>query len=275
MITPNAVHLGPLMLPWIIIIPVLGIFCAILISGFYRKSAEISQPIWEKFKDSIWGSIIIGLLIARLVFIGLNFQAYSSNWIDIIKIQDHGFEPFSGFIAAFIYFLFKNKNFNKKILVIALSIFIAINAVGFSILKQYQKQYQIFPELSFMGLDNQQYQLNDFRGKPIVINLWASWCPPCRKEMPLLSDAQIAHKNVNFLFINQGEDAEAIQQYLDKQNIKLHGILLDKNGELAQKTGLFGLPSTLFFDAKGNLVTTHMGEISHAVLEQKLKSIQE
>ena len=115
--------------------------------------------------------------------------------------------------------------------------------------------------------------LAQFEGKPTVINLWATWCPPCVREMPVLHEAQAAKPEVNFVFINQGESAQRIGSWLAARNLPLRNVLLDTKGQALSAFNQRGLPTTLFFDAKGRLVGTRTGELSAASLAEKLKSI--
>ncbi|WP_459655422.1 TlpA family protein disulfide reductase, partial [Achromobacter xylosoxidans] len=66
-----------------------------------------------------------------------------------------------------------------------------------------------------------------FQGKPTVVNLWASWCPPCRREMPAFEQAQAANPDIHFVFLNQGEAASTVRQYLDEHAPSLANALLD------------------------------------------------
>ena len=112
-------------------------------------------------------------------------------------------------------------------------------------------------------------------GKPMVVNLWASWCPPCRREMPVLAAAQQQQiGGVSFVFANQGEDVFTIQHYLEEGQLVLGNVLLDPRKTLGQKYGSMALPTTLFYDAAGRLVVTHLGALSSASLASKLKQLQ-
>ncbi|MBN3726647.1 TlpA family protein disulfide reductase, partial [Burkholderia sp. Ac-20379] len=104
-------------------------------------------------------------------------------------------------------------------------------------------------------------------GKPVVVNLWASWCPPCRREMPVLARAQADHANVAVLMIDQGEDARTVRAFLDSQGLRFGAVLLDPSSSAMRAYGSRGLPTTLFFDANGRLVASHVGEITAARLE--------
>ena len=273
MLTPQAIHLGPIMLPWELVIPLVSLIISLVIAKQFKQKYQVSALQWNLLKDSIWTAILIGLVFARIGFVLMHLSSYLTDPIEIIKIQDKGFNLYIGLIAGCSWFIVKNKALQKLFLTLLFSLFILFNAVGFSILHTIQQQYQQFPELALQDLQHHPVNLKQFAGKPLVINLWASWCPPCHREMPVLNQAQAEYKDVQFVFINQGEAAETIQAYLQKNQLKLQQVLLDPQGLTAQSTGMYGMPSTLFFDIHGKLLDTHMGELSHAVLAQKIRKI--
>ena len=111
-------------------------------------------------------------------------------------------------------------------------------------------------------------------GKPMVVNMWATWCPPCRREMPLLAAAQKRETGVRIVFLNQGENGNTAQGYFAAAGLEVANVVLDPRAAIAREVGSRGLPTTLFYDAAGRLVDTHMGEISAAVLESKLQRLR-
>lgn len=274
MITSQAIHLGPIMLPWGLVIPLLALFFSLIIGKLCLSRFKISTPQWQNFKDSIWTALLIGLLFARISFVLFNLDSYLEHPIEILKIQDKGFHIITAVISITVWIFLKNRTLNKFFIALMLSIFSLFSFFGFSVLNKVQMQYQQYPQINLQNLDHQSVALSQFTGKPTVINLWASWCPPCRREMPVLLDAQKKFTDVQFVFINQGEDASTTQNYINQHAQGLNNVLLDTQGLTAEKTGMFGLPSTLFFDAQGKLISTHMGELTHASLSQKLKQIQ-
>jgi len=129
------------------------------------------------------------------------------------------------------------------------------------------------PALTMQSVAGQSVALADFQGKPTVVNLWATWCPPCRREMPVLHAAQTERSEVNFVFLNQGESAAKVQAYLTAQQLPLRNVLLDAHGEVGVQMGHRALPTTLFFDAQGRLVDTRVGALSRATLAQRLDTL--
>ena len=112
------------------------------------------------------------------------------------------------------------------------------------------------------------------RGRPVVVNLWASWCGPCRAEMPMLAAAQQREPTVAFLFVNQGESPTTVQSFLHQQGFTLREVLLDSGSSLGQAIASRGLPITLFFDAKGRQVDAHFGILNSAALESRLRQLR-
>ena len=110
-------------------------------------------------------------------------------------------------------------------------------------------------------------------GRPLVVNLWATWCPPCRHEMPLLADAQRRRTDIAFAFANQGEDASTAQRYLADSGLALDHVLLDPGRAIGAATGSRALPLTLFYAADGRLVDTHVGALTAGSLDAALRRI--
>ena len=131
------------------------------------------------------------------------------------------------------------------------------------------------PDLTLKRLGAGEVSLHQFLGRPLVINLWASWCPPCRAEMPLLAEAQSRYKEVTFLFVNQGEDEATIHKFLSETGLPLGWVLLDPDSKLSRILKAGGLPTTYFFNAKGELVATHPGQLFEAALEGYIQKILE
>ncbi len=130
------------------------------------------------------------------------------------------------------------------------------------------------PKLTLPSPSGEPVALQRFAGRPVVVNLWATWCPPCRREMPVLAAAQREHPSVSFVFADQGEGAAAIERYLAEQKLELQNVLLDSGTQFSQQFTVPGLPTTLFFDRSGQLVDTHVGELSASRLAEHLAKLK-
>lgn len=124
------------------------------------------------------------------------------------------------------------------------------------------------PPLMLKQLDGGSIDFAKIKGKPLVINLWATWCPSCRHEMPMMAEIAASTDKVTFLFVNQGEDVAKIRAFFDAENIKLRHVVLDPGSQVARHYGARGLPMTLFIGADGLSRVAYMGEISREALSK-------
>lgn len=131
---------------------------------------------------------------------------------------------------------------------------------------------------SLSDTDENTHQLSDLRGKVIVVNFWAVWCPPCREEMPSLERLRrkLADKAVAILAINQGEDAEQILSYLwGLDPVPEFPILLDSDMKVSSDWGVTGLPATYLIDKEGNIVYRMIGgrEFDHPEIVKVIEEL--
>ena len=137
-------------------------------------------------------------------------------------------------------------------------------------LSVYEKGTRL-PDITLRDASGEVVQLTDYQGGPLVINLWATWCPPCRREMPVLESAQRLRPDVTFLFVNQAESMQSVSTYLATQGLNLDNVLFDASGRLGQAVGSMALPTTLFYQADGRLINSHLGELSEASLARAME----
>ena len=130
------------------------------------------------------------------------------------------------------------------------------------------------PELVLQDLQGKQVSLQQLQGKPVVINMWATWCAPCRREMPVLQQAQKHHPNIQFVLLNQGEKAPVVSAYLQKNQIQMPYIWLDETMQSRSVLPYQGLPSTYFLNQQGEVVAHSLGELTSVQLQQYLQQIQ-
>ncbi|NIO22131.1 MAG: redoxin domain-containing protein [Candidatus Aenigmarchaeota archaeon] len=102
--------------------------------------------------------------------------------------------------------------------------------------------------------------LEDFKGKPVVINFWASWCGPCKEEMPLFEKTwkKYKDKDVVFVGIDVMDDRNNAQVFLKDQGVTYTN-LYDPTGEISNKYGVIALPATFFLDKEGKIVVKNYG----------------
>jgi thiol-disulfide isomerase/thioredoxin len=114
--------------------------------------------------------------------------------------------------------------------------------------------------------------LADLQGTPVVVNLWASWCEPCKREMPMLSRAAADHPDVQFLGVDTLDSREGAEAFIAEYSVPFPS-LFDPDGAIRTELGSFGLPVTVFFDAEGNEVAKVDGELGQSALDEHLAAI--
>ncbi|CAA6815528.1 MAG: Thiol:disulfide oxidoreductase related to ResA [uncultured Thiotrichaceae bacterium] len=117
------------------------------------------------------------------------------------------------------------------------------------------------PDRPFQDLNGTSYTMENLKGKPIIINFWATWCPPCRAEMPSMNRAWAKVKDEGILMFaaNVGESPETIAKFTEEIPIDFP-IILDVNAKLSMAWGVRGMPTTYIIDAKGKVVYSAVGE---------------
>jgi len=116
------------------------------------------------------------------------------------------------------------------------------------------------PEFSLPGRSGQTVTLSAYRGDVVMINFWASWCKPCRQELPLLEQMYQRYKNLGFTLIGVNVDEDQKNADLILKNIPVSfPIAYDQQDKVSNKYGLEGMPNTVFVDRNGNIRHVHTG----------------
>jgi peroxiredoxin len=117
------------------------------------------------------------------------------------------------------------------------------------------------PDFELRGIDDEIYRLRDYRGRVVVINFWATWCPPCRKEMPSMQRAweRWREHGIELLAVNVGEGEDEVFAFAAEYELEFP-VLLDPSGRLVRRWGAVGLPSTFVVDPEGRVVYRATGE---------------
>lgn len=266
----DVLTLGPFALPFGPLILMGTLFVGIMAGGVMKRTREID------IEPSLWKVMLAAIVAARLAFVLSHLDAYSASWWTMFDIRDGGYTTSAGVAAAVVAALFiwwKKREQRKPFLVsvAAGALFWAVSSV---LMMAYHVEPMQLPELALPRLEGGAVRVNTLAGKPVVVNLWATWCPPCRREMPVLRDAQERNKDITFVFANQGETAAMVSSYLKQEKLGLSNVLLDPAMQFSGKLQSTAFPTTLFFDAQGKLVDKRMGELSAATLAERLENLR-
>lgn len=262
----NAVSIGPFVFATDQFAALLGIFAFTIVTSILSRRIDPVIGRW-----STW-ALIGGLVAARLGHVALHWQSFLDEPWRGIAFWQGGFQPVAGLIGVVIVSALFIRSLRAGLgasaaLGLAVVIWIGVAELTRATLGQPA------PTIALQQMDGPPIAVSDVIGKPAVVNLWATWCPPCRREMPLLAEVAASRDDVSFLFVNQGEGTEKIRSYLTSEGLKLDRVLLDQSMQITRHYGAMGLPITLFLRADGTLASLHMGEISREALTANIEKL--
>lgn len=131
------------------------------------------------------------------------------------------------------------------------------------------------PDFRLPSLTGQEVSLSRLRGQPVIVNFWATWCPPCVYEMPFLQEVneKWSAKGLVVLTINVGESPFQVKDFMQRQRLSLP-VLLDTSGETAEKYNIRYFPTTFFIDGSGIIRDIRVGAFGdRSAIEDRLRKI--
>jgi thiol-disulfide isomerase/thioredoxin len=268
-----SINLGPLAFPW----PPLQLLGAFVLTLWLARRLA-APPERAGVESALWWALAAGLLAARGIHVLRHLDAYGPQPLSMLDVRDGGWDAVSGFIAGAVWLMARGSaqpRWRRAIGVAALSGGL-LWAVAGELAWHADGGTEGPPDLALVELPGgRRVMWSELRdGRPIVINLWASWCGPCRAEMPVLAAGQQREPGVRFLFVNQGEPAPVVQAYLQREGLPLQDVWLDPASAFGPAVGSRGLPTTLFLDAQGRRVSSHFGALNAASLQVALQALR-
>lgn len=133
-------------------------------------------------------------------------------------------------------------------------------------------------DFSLTDIDERPHTLSGYRGKVVIVNFWATWCPPCRHEMPSMEEVYQRYEDQGFvvLAVNEWEDADRVFVYTGQLSIApTFPILFDKLGEVADSYVVKGLPTTVLLNRKGQVVYRAIGgrDFNHPEVDKVIRNL--
>lgn len=266
-ISANAVTLGPLAFSGAMLAVVAGTVTAFCIgSGLHRRGRASPE-------HALWLLLLLAVLAARAAYVVRWWPEYAAHPASIINLRDGGLSPWSGLVVLALGAMAIGWRRRPLRAPLVWSLLGGVMAWGFAslVVQRLAVSTNIpLPALVLHDLDGQPVPLRALSGRPTVINLWATWCGPCRREMPVLEAAQQRMPGVRFVFANQGESALQVRRFLGAEKLRLDHVLIDDGMQLSVRYNVRAYPATLFLDAQGHLRDSHMGELSAATLAESV-----
>lgn len=261
--------LGPI--PFSVLALFFAMFVAWTVARLFAKRQKESS--FKKAGDKVLDTIAIGFLSARVVYIAIWWSEYSASPRSILAISDGGFSWVGGVVGSAIYLFVRTRKqtqLRKPVIFGIISGAFALN-IGLYLQSVNPDNAPRLPTTVFSDSDGGPVTLSDIQKRPVVVNLWATWCPPCRREMPAFRRAEEAFPEVKFVMLNQGESQAVVFKFLEKEKLEFEHMVLDRGSLLMREARISGLPTTLFFDSEGRLMDRHMGEFTLPALYDSLR----
>lgn len=134
-----------------------------------------------------------------------------------------------------------------------------------------ETQVQAAPDITFYDYDGNPVNLSDFKGKPVILNFWASWCGPCKSEMPDFDDMYQKYGNdIHFLMVNMTDGSQETEEKAKKfiaDSGYTFPVYFDLDQDAAYTYGVYSIPTTYFIDTEGNLVAQGSGALDLETLK--------
>jgi thiol-disulfide isomerase/thioredoxin len=251
----------------LVAICLLAAFSAALIASWRRK---------VKVTDTSIHIVLISFVIARATFVGIWFDQYWKSPLSILDIRDGGFNVAAGIVAGCILAIWHGWRQPPLRTPLTAGALIFLLTWGFAAPSSGLVAGEIaLPSSTVTTFTGQVTTLRELAdGKPLVVNLWASWCPPCRREMPLLVESQRQHKDVAFVFVNEDSNLDEALLFANQMQVPADRIVADAGYTLLTTFHAGGLPTTLYYAADGKLMATHVGGLSQATFASELQKLK-
>ncbi len=261
-----SIGIGPfaLAVDHLVVLGALGV--AVGVGGWLARRRGATSP-----ENLIFGLFVLALLASRAGFVAQYAQEYRANPWQVIDLRDGGFVLAPGLLTLVLASLWQGWRHRPLRVPLAAALVCGLSVWGMGGLVSRQQQEDLsIPQVALHDAQGAQVSLPGADPRPMVVNLWASWCPPCRREVPVLLKAQSRRPDVRFVFINQGETPEAVSNFVATAGMDHQQIAYDPDSQWGRQLRSVALPTTLFYSGDGRLLGSHLGELSEASLADAL-----
>lgn len=287
---PESFALGPLLVSTPVVGFVVAVVVAIWTSSRLAKRAGI-DPAWTR--ATVEGSILAGLIASRAAYAALYWPAYWPALWTILYFWQPGYLPVAGLAGGAVFVLYRLARQPATARLAGLRVVTTGAALGATLmavilgtmnLASEARVYQAgdtVPNFRLADLNGESVSYSDLEGKGIVLNFWATWCPPCRREMPLLEAAwgKYGSRNIAIVGVDVDEPTEDVRRFVDTQGFTYpiwvepeseSDVGAADTNEMLGWFGSVGLPTTVFIGPDGVIDNVYIGELNRAFLLERI-----
>jgi thiol-disulfide isomerase/thioredoxin len=289
---PEGFSIGPLLIPTRPVAVILSLLLAVWISRRIAErmglDARWSQQVAE-------GCALSGIIGARLGFVLMTWSAFRAAPWTALYFWQPGYSPYSGLLLGAAYAIWRvwQRPVDERRSYLgalgggyAVGVVLAVTVLGTMNMftgPQVVQTGERVPDFTLVDLNANAVRFSDLEGQAVVLNFWATWCPPCRREMPLLDEfhKEYAARGLSVVGIDVGEDPNVVRRFVQSMGVE-YPIWVDATNErtefdstqgIHQRFGGVGLPTTVFIDPAGIVRDRHLGELNRALLQKQAEDL--
>jgi thiol-disulfide isomerase/thioredoxin len=288
----EAMNIGPLLVPTWPAAVILALVVAVLAADRLAPRARLDRS-W--LRGTAEGAAWVGLFGARVGYVAMNWGAFRPEPWTALYLWQPGYSPYAGVAAGAGYALWRIARRQERnrwrhlgalcmgyaagtaalaVMVVALHAFAPVTLIG---------RGDRAPDFALENLDGNRMRLSDLAGRGIVLNFWATWCPPCRREMPLLDaiHAEYASRGLSVVGVAVGESRADVAPFVERLGVR-YPIWVesaepepagDATRALHERFAGAGLPTTVFIGRDNVVRNVYVGELSKAYLLEQAEEI--
>lgn len=288
---PDAIAIGPLVVPVLRLGAVLALVLGAWVAQRMARRWELDAGRVASTAEWSLYAFIVG---ARLGFVASNWRAFADAPWTALYVWQPGYLPATGALAALLVMGIRVARVSPPLRrfdagALGIGVLTAIVAyagvVGIGRLDLAPGSVRVgdpAPAFSLRDLDGREVAFADVRGRAVVLNFWATWCPPCRREMPAFDAVHGAYgeDEVAVIGVAVGESPAVVARFLANTPVTYpiwvdapRGVAGDSTVDLHRRFGGVGMPTTVFIDPAGVVRKIRVGELNRAVIENEVRDL--
>ncbi len=267
----DAVRLGPFVFALERFAALAGV--ALFLLAVWWLGRRLNVLARRRLEAWSWRVLLVGFVAGRGMHVLAHWESFAGEPWRALAFWQGGFSAQAALVAAGLVSALELGRGRDILRPVALSLVLGLAGWSGVLMLRGPLEAPPPPPQIFTAIDGREISLIERDGRPLVLNLWATWCAPCRRELPMMAEVAAGHPGVDVVFANQREPAQRVGLFFASEGLQLDLVVLDDAGVLGRHYGAMGLPTTVFLDAEGRLREKHVGEISREAFAAALQRL--